>query len=90
MAVMGVSSAWSPSRSTLPMTSEVAMAAPRLHQVSPAQADSSEATSTPDRTAPTRTALILTVEYAEACMTSSAVKGPVRSMAPSVSTRVMR
>jgi hypothetical protein len=72
------------------MTSEAAMAAPRLHQVSPTQADSREATSTPARTAPTRTAPIFTVEYAEACMTSSAVSGPVRSMAPSVTTRVMR
>ena len=61
------------------------MTAPRLHQVRPIQIDTNVATKTPARTAPTRTAPILSVENAEACMTSNAVRGPVRSIAPLVS-----
>src|SRR3954451_2252930 len=90
MAVIGVSRAWSPRRSTFPSRSEAAIAAPRLHQVSPTQVDRRVATRTPDSTAPTRTAPILSVEYVDAWTTSSAVNAPVRSTAPSVTTRVMR
>ena len=86
MALIGVSRACSPRRSALASSSEVAIAAPRLHQVSPIQVDRRVATRTPASTAPTRTAPILIVENAEACTTSSAVRGPVRSSAPSVST----
>ena len=68
----------------------MAIAAPRLHQVSPIQVDSKMATRTPDNTAPTRTAPIFRVEYVEACSTRRAVSAPVRSIAPSVSTKVIR
>ncbi len=90
MALIGVSRACSPRRRALASSREVAIAAPRLHQVSPNPVDRTVATRTPDSTAPTRTAPILIVENAEACTTSSAVRGPVRSSAPSVSTSEIR
>jgi hypothetical protein len=66
------------------------MTAPRLHQVRPIQIDTRVATKTPAKTAPTLIAPILRVENAEACMTSSAVRGPVRSIAPLVVAKVSR
>lgn len=66
------------------------MAAPRLHQVKPIQLDRAVATRTPESTAPTRTTPVLSVEKAEACTTSRAVSGPVRSRGPSVRTTVIR
>src|SRR6476661_11075233 len=86
MALMGVSRACSPRRRTFASSREDAMAAARLHQVRPIQVDSSVATRMPDRTAPTRTAPILMVEKADAWTTSSAVRGPVRSWVPPVTT----
>ena len=90
MALIGASIACSPSRRILAATSDAAMTAPRLHQVRPIQIDTSVAIKTPAKTAPTRTAPILSVENAEACMTSNAVRGPVRSMAPLVSAKVIK
>ena len=90
IALIGVSKAWAPSRNTLASISEAAIAAPRLHQLSPIQVDNRVAINTPPSTAPTRTAPILRVETVDACTTSSAVKAPVRSTAPSVSNDVTR
>ena len=56
----------------------------------PIQIETSVATKTPAKTAPTLIAPILRVENAEACMTSSAVRGPVRSIAPLVVAKVSR
>ena len=90
MALIGASMACSPSRKILAKSSEAAITAPRLHQVRPIQMDTSVATKTPARTAPTRIAPILSVENAEACITSNAVRGPVRSIAPLVTAKVSK
>ena len=62
MALIGASIACSPSRKILASISEAAMTAPRLHQVRPIQIDTSVATKTPAKTAPTLIAPILRVE----------------------------
>ena len=90
MALIGVSRAWSPRRSTAASSRDAAIARPRLHQVRPTQEDRATATRTPVSTAPIRTTPIRTLEYAEACSTSRAVSAPVRSMGPEVSRRVSR
>src|SRR5215203_1054629 len=65
MALIGASIACSPSRKILASSSEAAITAPRLHQVRPIQIDTSVATRTPAKTAPTLTAPILSVERSE-------------------------
>ena len=62
MALIGASSACSPSRRTLPRNSDAPIAAPRLHQVNPSQVERAVATRTPESTAPTRTAPVFNVE----------------------------
>ena len=79
MALIGASSDCSPRRSTLASTSEAEMAAARLHHDSPNQLLSPTATSTPVSTAPTRTNPIRRVPTVDACTTSRAVSGAVRS-----------
>ena len=82
IALIGVSSDCSPSRSTFASTNDAAMTAPRLHHDSPIVLASPTATSTPVSTAPTRTRPICRVPTVDACTTSNAVSGAVRSTTP--------
>ena len=82
IALMGASRDCSPSRSTLANTSDAAMTIARLHHVSPIELATPTATRTPVRTAPTRTRPIWRVPTVEACTTSNAVSGAVRSTMP--------
>ena len=90
MALIGVSSDCSPSRRVLASSSEAATTIARLHQVRPRKFDTATATSTPVRTAPTRTRLIRSVPTVETWTTRRAVNGAVRSLVPGVTSRASR
>ncbi len=82
MALIGASNDCSPRRRILASTRDAAMTRARLHHVSPNELATPTATSTPVRTAPTRTSPICRVPTVEACTTSNAVSGAVRSRMP--------
>ena len=82
MALIGVSSDCSPSRNALASTKDAAITAPRLHQDNPIQLATATATKTPVNTAPTLTIPLCRVPTVEACTTSNAVSGAVRSRSP--------
>ena len=90
MPLIGVSSAWSPSRNTRAASSARPMTRPRDHHVRPTHRLITSAMPMPVSTAPTRTMPMRNEPDADACSTSSAVSAPVRSTGPSVNSSVSR
>ena len=75
MALIGTSSMCGPSRSSWPTRMEIAISAPRLHQVSPTIAEKPTASSTPAVTLAIRCTPLVTMSLSVTSTTSSAVSG---------------
>src|ERR687885_508380 len=75
IALIGTSSRWSPSLSTMPSTMPTATTTPRLHQVSETVRARTTATRTPSTTLATRCRPDVRLSYSVTWTTSSAVSG---------------